>query len=127
MIEINLPWIDTALLPNRSNGRNWKATANAKTNARQLGRFETRRATLNVDSKWKLNDEIDYSIHIIFRPPRNLGPDVDGVLSALKPTLDGIAEALGVNDRRFNPIMITRGPTVIGGSVTVIVDELPFT
>jgi len=45
----------------------------------------------------------------------------------MKPMLDGIAEALGVNDRRFNPIMITRGPTVKGGSITVLIDDIPFT
>ena len=123
MIEINLPWIDTALLPNRANGRNWRATASAKKDAKQTGKFEARRScAIGV-----IDPLTDHSLHIIFRPPRIPGPDVDGVLSAMKPMLDGIAEALGVNDRRFNPIMITRGPTVKGGSITVLIDDIPFT
>ena len=130
MIVINLPWIDTALLPNNANGRDWRATSSAKKAARMTAKDLTLEVVLG--DRWiRISDSIriddDRSLHIIFFPPRNPGPDVDGVLSAMKPTLDGIAEALGINDRRFNPITITRGQVIKGGCVKVLIDELPFT
>jgi crossover junction endodeoxyribonuclease RusA len=32
--------------------------------------------------------------------------DLDNCLAAAKPQIDGIADALGVNDRRFRPILV---------------------
>ncbi len=69
----------------------------------------------------------DHQVDIIIAPPDRRSHDVDGVLSALKPTLDGIAKGLGIDDERFNPIHIYRATPVQGGRVTITVhDDLPF-
>lgn len=44
----------------------------------------------------------DISIEFHFYPPNNMGDRVN-FPGRLKPQIDGIAEALGVNDKRFLP------------------------
>ena len=46
--------------------------------------------------------KIDVSIR--FYPPDNRHRDADNMVAMLKHGLDGIADALGVNDRRFKPV-----------------------
>lgn len=70
---------------------------------------------------------IDHEVIIIVEPPDNRRRDVDGVLSALKPSLDGIASVLHIDDYHFNPINIIRLPPVEGGRITITVDDsIPF-
>jgi len=52
-----------------------------------------------------------------FFPPSNRG-DTDGMFSACKSAFDGIADALGVNDRRFS-FTIHRCETVKNGAVFI--------
>ncbi|MNW22505.1 hypothetical protein D3C71_2240180 [compost metagenome] len=40
--------------------------------------------------------------------PNRIRRDLDGLLSAEKPRLDGIAAALGVDDSQFMPITLDR-------------------
>ena len=41
------------------------------------------------------------SLHIEFVPPDRRGRDLDNMLASIKSGLDGLAEALKVNDNRF--------------------------
>jgi len=42
-------------------------------------------------------------VHIVCHPKaRGPAPDRDGIVSAAKSYLDGIADALGINDRHFS-------------------------
>lgn len=45
----------------------------------------------------------DIRVHVQFTPPNNRG-DRTNYPNRCKPYFDGIAEALGVNDRRFVPV-----------------------
>lgn len=45
--------------------------------------------------------------------------DADGLLSSLKPALDGIADALGIDDRRFVPHSWVKPEVVKGGEVRI--------
>ena len=123
MIKIVLPWIDSALLPNRNDGRKWQVTASRKKAARKVGYYAALQAGFGFDP---LDPDLDHSLDIVYNPPRKPGPDFDNLARAMKPTLDGIADALGVNDYRFNPVSLRRGVPVDGGQVTVIIDDLPF-
>lgn len=122
MIRIDLPWIESDLLPNRADGANWRALSHLKSKEKRDGQLAAR----EVCTIGELDPLVDHSLSIIYFPPRNPGPDSDNLLKALKHRLDGIALGLGINDRRFNPIMITRGSVVAGGRVTVIIDDIPF-
>lgn len=58
-------------------------------------------------------------ITITFNPPDKRKRDLDGGLSSLKQSLDGIATALTIDDSRFSPITLKRGEVRKGGEVVV--------
>ena len=115
-----LPWPDSALLPNRSNGHHWATRQPAKHAARLLAISEAQ--DFNIGDV-----TVDHAVTIILEPPDRRRHDVDGVLSALKPSLDGIAASLGIDDCHFNPITIIRKQPTHSGRVTVRIDDaIPF-
>lgn len=122
MITIVVPFPDSSLLPNRRNGAAWQVTQRAKVEAKEAGRIAALQAAFGIEKLPPRNVDVT----IVFTPPDRRRRDVDGMLSALKPTLDGIAIGLDVDDSRFNPIHIHRGEPMTGGKVTVIIDDLPF-
>lgn len=123
MIEIILPFPDSTLFPNRRHGAHWSESAKAKKDAKQLGHLLTASAMFGREP---LTPNMDHSLTIVINPPDRIRRDVDGLLGALKPTLDGMSIALGVDDSFFNPITIQRGEPFRDGRVTVIIDDLPF-
>jgi crossover junction endodeoxyribonuclease RusA len=63
----------------------------------------------------------DIPIRIVFVPPNNRG-DRTNYPNRMKAYIDGIADALGVNDRRFVPTYDFRPPQKPGW-VTVLIGE----
>jgi crossover junction endodeoxyribonuclease RusA len=59
-------------------------------------------------------------VAITFHPPDKRRRDTDGMLSALKSSLDGVADALQVDDSLFDLSLTVREP-VKGGEVVVTV------
>lgn len=57
-------------------------------------------------------------VNLIFHPPDKHSRDLDNCLAAFKSGLDGIADALGINDKRFQ-ILMRFGEPVRGGEVEV--------
>lgn len=100
MIKVVLPWPDSALLPNRKNGQHWASYQKQKANARALGFYSTRQqnVTLFVNTPAHLK--------IVFYAPDKRKRDLDNLLAAMKPSLDGIAKALNMDDSLFRPITI---------------------
>ena len=95
MITIIVPFPDSALLPNRRNGAAWQVTQSAKVEAKEAGRIAAIQASFGMAELPPRNVDVT----IVFTPPDRRKRDVDGMLSALKPTLDGIALALLVGVR----------------------------
>lgn len=62
------------------------------------------------------------TLKIEFYPPDARRRDVDGMFSSIKAGLDGIADALEVNDHRFD-FLICRAPPLKGGLVRVEVGQ----
>jgi crossover junction endodeoxyribonuclease RusA len=124
-MKIELPWPDSALLPNRRNGSHWSVTQNAKKQAQSDAAWATKKAKFDTPHE-TVDPTLRAEVTLICNPPDNRGRDVDGILSSLKPSLDAIAETLGINDRMFNPIIIYREEMTPGGRVTVIIDQIPF-
>jgi crossover junction endodeoxyribonuclease RusA len=52
--------------------------------------------------------EGDLAVTITFVQPDKRRRDRDNLLSACKPSLDGLAEAIGVDDSQFEPLTIRR-------------------
>lgn len=48
------------------------------------------------------------ALTITFVQPDRRARDRDNQLAALKPSLDGLADALGVNDAQFDPVVLRR-------------------
>ena len=111
---IILPYPDKSLSPNRRNGSHWGKTKVAKDAAYEMGYY----TTLQIKGKWVKSTETLH-ITITFVQADKRHRDLDNLLAASKPALDGIAKALGVDDRCFEPITIQRAYHK-GNSSTVV-------
>ena len=65
----------------------------------------------------KLNWERAH-LRITFHPPTRGARDLDNMLAAIKSGLDGISDAIGIDDSRWS-MTIQRGDIVKGGAVHV--------
>jgi len=100
---IRLPFPDAALFPNRKNGKHWTTTSAIKT-AQNKDSFYITKASMNAVGPQEWSDHIPLSLTYIMPDKRHR--DMDNCLAASKAILDGMADALGVNDKRFKPILI---------------------
>lgn len=104
-MKIELKFPDSELFPNRAKGRHWAATYEHKTRERHEAYILTKQA--KNKAKWEWNQK-PLEIHLTFEMPDKRHRDIDNCLAASKSALDGVAEALGVDDKFFNPICIFR-------------------
>ena len=95
--KITLPYPAPALMPNRKNGRHWASVQHAKVKARQ--------------EAFLLSGSLNYTgggLKITFYTPDARKRDLDNLLAAMKPALDGMAKAIGVDDAQFRPLLIDK-------------------
>jgi len=114
-MEIVLPWPDRVLSPNAR--IHWATRAKAAKLARKDGYY---RAMLSGYTKASFAG-YDGKLHLwidFFAKTKNY-PDADNCLSSVKAYLDGIADALGVNDRRFVHHPWVKDETHKGGKVCI--------
>jgi crossover junction endodeoxyribonuclease RusA len=109
VIVVLLPFPDQRLNPNRSKGHHWAATSalrkSARTNAYTLARV----AALGTPWYGVERRKADtVPLTITFVQPDRRHRDRDNLLAACKPALDGLADALEVNDSQFDPVVIRR-------------------
>lgn len=98
---VSLPFPAPELFPNRKNGKHWTSTNKAKQSAREWAEKASKRAQgAFIPGGGTL------PLSIVFVAPDGRHRDLDNCLAAAKPQIDGIADALGVNDRRFRPILV---------------------
>lgn len=101
-LTITLPWPDTSLMPNRKNGKHWGSTQAAKVRARQDGYFGAKQSI----GTGSISKQDRMPIKVTFVAPDKRSRDLDGLLACIKPQLDGIAQALGIDDKHFRPITL---------------------
>lgn len=104
-----------ATLSGHAKGGHWGKIADTKQH-REWARLATLAARIPP-----MPAEGDIPIRITFQPPNRRGDRVN-FPARIKPILDGIADALGVNDARFLPEYVFADP-VKGGKV--IVEVMP--
>lgn len=107
---IELPWPDAKLNPNRSKGTHWGSTVALRKKARDDAMWLTKGAMsqkLARDQVWRQGDP-ECAVTITFVQPDKRRRDRDNLLAACKPFLDGIADALGINDADFEPVTLRR-------------------
>lgn len=117
MIAITLPWPPRSLHPNAR--AHWGKKASDTKHARKTAGWCAREAGLrpgdpDIPEALKVN--------IIFFPPDARAHDLDGCLSNCKAFLDGIADALGTNDSKWQ-IAIRKDAPVKGGAVRIELEQ----
>lgn len=119
MKEIVLPWPDRKLHPNSR--PHWAVKAKATKSARGAAHL------VALECGWHQVDwpDGDLFVWIDFYPPDRRHRDTDGLLSSMKAALDGIAQAMGVNDRRFVPRPYVKDEVRKGGQVRIRVTGGP--
>lgn len=61
----------------------------------------------------------DIPLTLTFHAPDRRKRDRDNCLAASKHMLDGVALALGIDDSRFEPLIVRRGDVTPGGALVV--------
>ena len=115
---ISLSFPASELMPNRKNGRSHHASNAAKIKARNDAYWLTKADPAHI----RFNDsEAAIPVSIVYCPPDKRRRDLDNLLAASKATLDGIANAMAVDDTRFRPILIDVGAIGKPGCMLVAV------
>lgn len=109
---IKLPFPAPELFPNRKNGRSHHGTAEAKAKQRDDAFYLTKQAarTYQVPTG-------HIPLSIVFVEPTAHHRDLDNMLAASKAAIDGMAKALGVDDKVFQPVLIDRGGVQAPGAM----------
>jgi crossover junction endodeoxyribonuclease RusA len=116
MLRIELPWPNPKLAPNRVRGH-WAKVGDAKRSAFEAAYMLTFQAARQHVGEWFPLSAGNVPITLTFNAPDKRRRDLDGLLSACKQSLDGVATALTIDDSRFAPITLKRGEPVKNGSV----------
>jgi len=114
MTTITIPWPPKTLNPNAR--QHFMALARAKRSYRATCDWTTREA------KAKLDGDGPWRVTLTFHPPDRRSYDHDNLVARMKSGLDGIASALGVDDKLFRLQAPVIGEPVKWGNVTVTIE-----
>lgn len=105
---ITLPWPSPALSPNAR--LHWRAKVGPKAGAKRVAAWSTVAATGFHAKRDALKGDDKIAVRIVFYPPDKRHRDADNMVASIKAALDGVADALAINDRRFMPSFIFEEP-----------------
>jgi crossover junction endodeoxyribonuclease RusA len=111
--ELILPWPSKDLSPNART--HWAAKAKAAKAARYMAGVMTMAAGWQA---WPIPDG-RLNLWVDFYPPTKRQPDDDNMLARFKPYRDGIADALGIDDKRFISHPLVKDEVRKGGEVRI--------
>ncbi len=112
--QITYPWPDTLVRTNARGGRYKKAKAVKK------ARSDAAQTTWDAGLCPMVTA---IPVEVEFRPPNNRDDKLNR-MGNVKAMFDGIADALGVNDKTFDP-KPANGEQTEGGAVVVTFEEIP--
>lgn len=113
--NISLPWPPSDLSPNTRS--HWAALARAKKRYRDACFISTREQRIKVPAA-----RLDVALWFV--PPDRRSYDSDNLIARMKSGLDGIAQALGIDDAQFVRVSATLSDTpAVGGRVVVTLRE----
>lgn len=114
VVSFELAWPAPELSPNHTG--HWRMKAAAKKAARGEAYIICREA---IAGAWIAEQrEEAVSVSLTFCPPDRRPRDMDNCLASCKAYIDGISDALGINDQRFT-YQLRWGGIVKGGKVEV--------
>lgn len=115
---LEFPWPSSELSPNARG--HWSRLARAKKAYRTRCRaLAGAGAPLLSEALQRLPESLD--VALVFVPPDRRARDLDNLLAAMKSGLDGLADALGVDDSKWRIQIQMADGTVKGGAVLVSV------
>lgn len=112
-MQITLPWPPLELSPNFR--ENWDKKHAPKKKYYSDCFYLTKSQNQNM----AFGKTANIALKITFHPKTKRFPDLDNCLSWIKHGLDGVAKALGINDKQFRPITIDFGDSIEGGKVVI--------
>lgn len=118
MLTITLPFPASELMPNNRLGKNWRTSNEAKKKAYGDAYTLAYQAISQYRGPWYPTSGT-VPVTLTFLPPDKRRRDLDNLLAASKSALDGVAAALCMDDREFEPMVIKRGPQAVHGAVVV--------
>lgn len=105
--------------PDRKLSPNARGKWVMKEGARKLAKTEGHTiARLAMESQTFIQASA-YEVDITFYPPDRRHRDIDNVFSSIKSHLDGVCQALGINDKSFSKFTLQFGEPVRNGRVDV--------
>lgn len=106
-MKIVLPFPSSLLSGHAKGNDQWLKVKTTKAHREwaRLATLEARGGQRSAEDGQAAQESGDIAITIRFIPPNNRG-DRMNYPARMKPYVDGIADALGVNDRRFHPCFI---------------------
>lgn len=117
-LTLRLPWPPKDLSPN---GRvHWAKLAKAKRLYRQTCWAEV--ASLSAELR-QLPEGKSFDLLLRFLPPNRRSYDRDNLASRMKSGIDGVCQALGIDDSRFRRVTSETGAPVKMGLVEMSITE----
>lgn len=117
-MQITLPFPDRRLSPNTR--YHWRARQEPKRTAREMACFTALQLAQEMSAPLTGELRVAYRIH----PPDRRRRDQDNIIASLKSAIDGVCQALAINDSQFKETVITWGEPVKGGQVVMEIEEL---
>lgn len=105
MTELNLPWPPKELSPNAR--VSWQAAYRVKKAYREICFYLAKQANLTAP-----DGDTPFRLVLTFIPDCKRKRDRDNLLASMKAGLDGLADAMKVNDHRFDPVVRIAEPEV---------------
>lgn len=116
-IAVTLPWPHKLLSPN---ARVHWAKRSPKTKAARQDAAWLVLAAMPKEERWSAPSAV--SVSMTFCPPDNRRRDRDNLIASMKAATDGIADAIGIDDSKFETTY-RMGEPVKGGAVLVTISE----
>ena len=124
MIEVVLGWPPTDLSPNAR--KHWAVVARAKKQYRK-DCYSVSKEQLKKYKKETENIPERLVLEMTFIPPDKRSYDRDNLVARMKAGIDGLADALRINDKQFNTVISTMDQDYLGGFVRIrILQEIPY-
>lgn len=117
-VEITCRW-PVGLTPNTGRRTGESTRTGLEVQDREAGRLAALAVLSALDSAGKgfVLPDGPLLLEIVFCPPTSHDYDSDGCVARVKAQRDGIADGLGVDDKRFWPLVAKQGSPQEGGRV----------
>jgi len=115
--RLELPWPPKAASANGSHG-GWRTKSDAAKGYKTLCLYSLKGSGVRPVKGWP--DGYCPTV-VTFHPPRNGRMDADNAVNRIKSGLDAVADAIGVDDGWFWPMLLVKGDKCPGGRVVVCI------